>query len=389
MTLPSSESENSEKTINDYLKIMALKKGSDMLVTAGAPVSMKLRGQLVRLSDGPLTQKDARELVLKVLTPKQREEFERTKECNFAISVAGVGRFRVNTFYQQTHIGMVIRRIEMKIPTFEELDLPEILKSLAMQKRGIVFMVGATGTGKSTTMAALLGYRNVNSQGHIITIEDPIEYVHRHQGCVVTQREIGVDTESWDSALKNSLRQAPDVILIGEVRTKEAMDYALSFAETGHLVLCTLHANNANQAIERILNFFPDERKPQLLMDLSLNLKGIVAQQLVPKGLNGESKGLQLIMEIMLAEGYIKDLIREGKINEIKTAMTNGSKQGMQTFDMSLVEAHLQGHIPYENALAYADSQNEVRLQIKLANSSSITSGNLEMAEKEQEEYRR
>lgn len=367
--------------IADFLKVVGKERASDMFVTVGAPVCMKHKGKLVRLTENGLTSQETRDLVVSLMNPKQREEFEKTKECNFAINLAGVSRFRINAFYQQGQVGMVVRRIEMKIPTFEDLDLPPILKKLAMNKRGIVIMVGATGTGKSTTMAAMLGYRNANSQGHIVTIEDPIEYVHPHNGCVVTQREIGVDTESWESALKNSLRQAPDVILIGEVRTKETMDYAISFAETGHLVLCTLHANNANQAIERILNFFPDERKAQLLMDLSLNLKGIVAQQLVPKGLDNNPTGLQLIMEIMIAEGYIKDLIKDGKVDQIKAVIASGAKDGMQTFDMALVDAYKNELISYDNALAYADSQNEVRLKIKLSNSSEIHSGNLEMTE--------
>ena len=323
---------------------------------------MKVSGKLNKLTDITLKPDQARNLVLSVMTPAQREEFEKTHECNFAIGLQGVGRFRVSAFYQRNQVGMVVRRIETTIPTFEDLDLPEVLKKLAMVKRGIVLMVGATGTGKSTPLAAMIGYRNQNSSGHIITIEDPIEFVHKHIGCVVTQREVGIDTDSWENALKNTLRQAPDVIMIGEIRTREGMEYAVSFAETGHLVLCTLHANNANQAIERILNFFPDERKKQLLMDLSLNLKGVVAQQLVPSPKGGR----KAILEILLGEGYIQDLIRDGEISKIKEMMKQGKEQGMQTFDMALTTAYFNGEISYDDALRFADSQNEVRLAIKL-----------------------
>lgn len=346
-----------------FLQRMAREKGSDLFVTVGAPVMMKVNGSLSKISESSLKPDVARNMVLSVMNPAQREEFEKTHECNFAIGLAGVGRFRVSAFYQRNQVGMVIRRIETTIPTFEDLELPDVIKRLAMVKRGIVLMVGATGTGKSTTLAAMLGYRNKHSCGHIITIEDPIEFVHKHVGCVVTQREVGIDTDSWENALKNTLRQAPDVIMIGEVRTREAMEYAVSFAETGHLVLCTLHANNANQAIERILNFFPDERKKQLLMDLSLNLKGVVAQQLVPSTKGGR----KAILEILLGEGYIQDLIRDGEIHKIKEVMKQGKEQGMQTFDMALVTAHLNGEISYDDALRFADSQNEVRLAIKLS----------------------
>ena len=349
-------------SLSPLLQTMAKAKASDMFITVGAPVLMKVHGNLTKLTDLTLKPDTARELVLSAMNPKQREEFERSHECNFAIGLQGVGRFRVSAFYQRNQVGMVIRRIETTIPTFDDLELPEVLKKLAMAKRGIVLMVGATGTGKSTTLAAMLGYRNQHSSGHIITIEDPIEFVHRHIGCVVTQREVGIDTDTWENALKNTLRQAPDVIMIGEVRTREGMDYAISFAETGHLVLCTLHANNANQAIERILNFFPDERKKQLLMDLSLNLKGVVAQQLVPNT-KGSRKA---ILEILLGEGYIQDLIRDGEIHKIKELMKQGKDQGMQTFDMALVDAFHRDEIGYDDALRFADSQNEVRLAIKL-----------------------
>ena len=278
--------------------------------------------------------------------------------------MAGVGRFRVSCFYQRNQVGMVLRRIETRIPTIEELNLPPVIKTLAMTKRGIIIFVGATGTGKSTSLAAMIGYRNQNSTGHIITIEDPIEFVHKHEGCIITQREVGIDTDSWDAALKNTLRQAPDVIMIGEVRTREGMDHAIAFAETGHLVLCTLHANNANQAMDRIINFFPEDRRTQLLMDLSLNLKGVVAQQLIP---TPDGKGRRVAMEIMLGTPLVQDYIRDGEIHKLKEVMKESTNLGMKTFDQSLFELYQAGEISYEDALRYADSQNEVRLRIKLA----------------------
>jgi len=296
--------------------------------------------------------------------PAQREEFEKTHECNFAISMQGVGRFRVSCFYQRNQVGMVLRRIETKIPTCDELNLPQVAKTLAMTKRGLVIMVGATGTGKSTSLAAMIGYRNQNSSGHIITIEDPIEFVHRHEGCIVTQREVGIDTDSWENALKNTLRQAPDVIMIGEVRARETMEHAIAFSETGHLVLCTLHANNANQALDRIIHFFPDDRRPQLLMDLSLNLKGVIAQQLVP---TPDGKGRRVVMEVLLGTPLAQDYIRDGEIHKLKELMKESTNLGMQTFDQHLVELYHAGEIAYEEALRHADSQNEVRLRIKLA----------------------
>lgn len=357
--------------LTDLLREAAEKKASDMFVTVGAPVMLKVNGKLSPMTKTGLQPAQAQALVLSSMNPEQRAEFEKTHECNYAIGLSGVGRFRVSAFFQRNHVGMVVRRIETKIPTLEELSLPPVLRDLAMAKRGIVLMVGATGTGKSTTLAAMIGYRNEHSSGHIITIEDPIEFVHRHIGCVVTQREVGVDTDSWENALKNTLRQAPDVIMIGEVRTRESMDYAIAFAETGHLVLCTLHANNANQAIERILNFFPDERKKQLLMDLSLNLRGVVAQQLVPNPKGGR----KAVLEILLGEGYIQDLIREGKIHEMKDMMKQGKERGMQTFDMALVAAYKAGEVSYDDALRYADSQNEVRLALKL--DEGVNSGSL------------
>lgn len=370
-SVPSAPTPAPLPSLPDLLRVAAEKKASDLFVTVGAPVMLKVNGKLSPMTQSGLQPAQARDMVLSSMNPEQRAEFEKTHECNYAIGLSGVGRFRVSAFFQRNQVGMVIRRIETNIPTLEELSLPPVLKDLAMAKRGIVLMVGATGTGKSTTLAAMIGYRNQHSSGHIITIEDPIEFVHRHIGCVVTQREVGVDTDSWDNALKNTLRQAPDVIMIGEVRTRESMDYAIAFAETGHLVLCTLHANNANQAIERILNFFPDERKKQLLMDLSLNLRGVVAQQLVPNPKGGR----KAILEILLGEGYIQDLIREGKVHEIKEMMKQGKDRGMQTFDMALVDAYNRGEVSYDDALRYADSQNEVRLALKLA--SGVTSGSL------------
>ena len=347
-----------------FLKLMAHKKASDLFITAGVPPSMKVNGKLAPITQSPLTSQQSRDLVLNVMNPAQREEFEKTHECNFAIGVSGVGRFRVSCFYQRNQVGMVLRRIETRIPTIEELSLPAVIKTLAMTKRGIILFVGATGTGKSTSLAAMIGYRNQNSTGHIITIEDPIEFVHKHEGCIVTQREIGIDTDSWEAALRNTLRQAPDVIMIGEIRTREGMDHAIAFAETGHLVLCTLHANNANQAMDRMINFFPEERRGQLLMDLSLNLKGVVAQQLIP---TPDGKGRRVAMEILLGTPLMSDYIREGEIHKLKDLMKESTELGMKTFDQALFELYQDGEISYEDALRYADSQNEVRLKIKLA----------------------
>lgn len=352
------------------LKFMAANKGSDMFITSGFPPAIKINGQLQVVSKNPLSAEASKNLVINVMTPSQKEEFERTHECNFAIGVSGLGRFRVSAFFQRNSVGMVVRRIETKIPTLEELRLPEIVRHLAMTKRGIIIFVGGTGTGKSTSLAAMIGYRNQNASGHIITIEDPIEFVHPHGKCVVTQREVGIDTESWDVALKNTLRQAPDVIMIGEVRTRETMEHAIAFAETGHLVLCTLHANNANQALDRIINFFPEERKQQLLMDLSLNLKGVVAQQLLPT-LGG--KGRRAALEIMLGTPLIQDFIREGELHRIKEIMKESGNLGMQTFDQALFNLFQAGEITYEDALRHADSENEVRLRIKLAQGGSAS----------------
>jgi twitching motility protein PilU len=349
---------------SSFLKLMVHKKASDLFITAGVAPSIKVNGRIVPITQTPLSAQDARDMVLNVMNPQQREEFEKTHECQFAIGVASVGRFRVSCFYQRNCVGMVLRRIEAKIPTIEELSLLPIVKQLAMTKRGIVIFVGATGAGKSTSLAAMVGYRNQNSTGHIISIEDPIEYVHKHEGCIITQRELGIDTDSWENALKNTLRQAPDVIMIGEVRTRETMQYAIHFSETGHLVLCTLHANNANQALERIIHFFPEDVREQLYMDLSLNLKGVVAQQLIP---TPDGRGRRVAMEVMLGTPLVQDYIRKGEIHKIKDVMKQSTNLGMCTFDQSLVELYHAGNISYEDALRYADSSNEVRLAIKLA----------------------
>jgi twitching motility protein PilU len=347
----------------DLLKMCVEQKGSDIFITAGAAPSIKVNGVINPVTEKPLSPEAARKVVYDILNDKQRSEFEQTSECNFAISASGVGRFRVNVFVQRSNVGMVLRRIETQIPTFEELKLPPILKDLAMTKRGMVLFVGGTGTGKSTSLASMIGYRNRTSKGHIITIEDPIEYVHQHAGCIVTQREVGVDTVSYDVALKNTLRQAPDVILIGEIRHRETMDYAIAFAETGHLVLATLHANNANQAMDRIINFFPEERRGQLFMDLSLNLKAVVAQLLIPRK---DGKGRRAAIEVLINTPLMADLIGKGEVHEIKALMKESTEHGMQTFDQALFQLYKEGEITRDDALLYADSANEVRLMIKL-----------------------
>ncbi|HET6914408.1 MAG TPA: PilT/PilU family type 4a pilus ATPase [Rhodanobacteraceae bacterium] len=349
---------------SSFLKLMVHKKASDLFITAGVAPSIKVNGRIVPITQTPLSPQESRDMVLNVMTPNQREEFEKTHECQFAIGVSGVGRFRVSCFYQRNCVGMVLRRIESKIPTVEELNLLPIVKQLAMTKRGIVIFVGATGAGKTTSLASIIGYRNQNSTGHIITIEDPIEYVHKHEGCIITQRELGIDTDSWENALKNTLRQAPDVILIGEVRTRETMEYAIHFSETGHLVLCTLHANNANQALERIIHFFPEDVRDQLYMDLSMNLKGIVAQQLIP---TPDGKARRVALEVLLGTPLVQDYIRKGDIHKIKDVMKESTNLGMKTFDQSLFDLYQAGEISYEDALRHADSANEVRLRIKLA----------------------
>ncbi len=348
---------------NSLLKMMVHKGASDLFITAGMPPSMKINGRLKPVSQSTLTPEQAREVVLSVMTADQRKEFDTQHECNFAISSSGVGRFRVSAFYQRNHCGMVLRRIETTIPSIEELSLPPVIKNLAMTKRGLIIFVGATGTGKSTSLASMIGYRNQNSTGHIITIEDPIEYVHQHAGCIVTQREVGIDTDSFETALKNTLRQAPDIILIGEIRTRETMDHAIAFAETGHLCLATLHANNANQAMDRIINFFPEERRDQLLMDLSLNLKSILAQQLIP---TPDGKGRRVAVEVLINTPLASDMIRKGEVHNLKDLMKRSNQQGMKTFDQALYELYRDGEITQDDALHYADSANEVRLMIKL-----------------------
>ncbi|KUM42417.1 PilT/PilU family type 4a pilus ATPase [Pseudomonas sp. EpS/L25] len=346
-----------------FLQLMVDKGASDLFITTGVPPSMKINGRMTPVTKDALSPDQCRAIVLGVMNEEQRQEFQQKRECNFAISARGIGRFRVSAFYQRNLVGMVLRRIEVNIPTVEQLRLPEIIKKLAMTKRGLVIFVGATGTGKSTSLAAMIGHRNKNSAGHIISIEDPIEYIHQHQGCIVTQREVGIDTESFEVALKNTLRQAPDVIMIGEIRSRDIMEHALAFAETGHLCLATLHANNANQALDRIIHFFPADRHSQTWMDLSLNLKGIVAQQLVPT-LDGQ--GRRAVIEVLLNTPLAADMIRKGEVHELKALMKKSGELGMQTFDQSLYALYRDGEISYEAALAHADSANDLRLMIKL-----------------------
>ncbi|MFA7318310.1 MAG: PilT/PilU family type 4a pilus ATPase [Sulfuricella sp.] len=357
------EREQAQKFMHDLLRLMLSKKASDLFITAGFPPAIKVDGKVTPVSNQTLTPAHTQELAMVIMNSKQASEFESTKECNFAISPPDIGRFRVNAFVQQSRVGLVLRTITAKIPKFEELGLPEVLKDVAMTKRGLVIFVGGTGSGKSTSLAAMVGYRNENSFGHIITIEDPVEYVHDHKNCIVTQREVGVDTDNWFAALKNTLRQAPDVILIGEIRDRDTMDYAIAFAETGHLCLSTLHANSTNQALDRIINFFPEERRDQLLMDLSLNLKAFVSQRLIPMK---EGKGRAAAIEIMLNSPLISELIFKGDVHEIKDVMSRSRELGMQTFDQSLFTLYEEGLISYEDALRNADSVNDLRLKIKL-----------------------
>jgi len=351
------------KFMHDLLRALVAKNASDLFLTAGYPPAIKLDGRMTPVANQPLTPQHTAELARAMMNDKQAQEFEATKECNFAINPPDIGRFRMNAFVQQGRIGLVARTITTTIPKFEDLNLPGILKDICMTKRGLIIMVGATGSGKSTTLAAMTGYRNENSYGHIITIEDPIEFVHDHRNCVVTQREVGVDTDSWHAALKNTLRQAPDVILIGEIRDMDTMDYAIAFSETGHLCMATLHANSANQALDRIINFFPEVRKQQLLMDLSLNVRAIVSQRLIPKK---DGKGRIAAVEVLLNSPLIADLIFKGEVQEIKSIMAKSRELGMQTFDQHLFDLYEQGQISYEDALRNADSVNELRLMIKL-----------------------
>jgi len=377
------ERDQAIRLMQDFLKRMIKVDGSDLFITAGFPPAIKVDGEIRPVTDEPLTPQQSMVLVRSIMNDRQTKAFDADKECNFAISPANIGRFRVSAFVQQGRVGCVCRTINTEIPTIEELELPPILKDIVMTKRGLVILVGGTGTGKSTTLAAMVGHRNASSHGHIITIEDPIEYVHDHRGCVVTQREIGVDTDGWHVALKNTLRQAPDVILIGEIRDRDTMEYGIQFAETGHLCLATLHANSANQALDRIINFFPEEKRDQLLMDMSLNIKSFVSQRLLPRE---SGSGRVAAMEIMLNSPLISDLIFKGEVAQIKEVMAKSTRLGMRTFDQSLFDLYEQGLISYEDALRNADSVNEVRLRIKLESkrgAKEVDTENFELIEEE------
>ena len=361
--------------MRDLLKLMVDKKGSDLFITVEFPPAIKIDGKVTPVSKTKLTSENTKALAYAIMNDRQLKEFEATKECNFAIAPAGIGRFRVNTFIQQQHTGMVLRTIETNVPTIDQLGLPEVMKEVAMTKRGLVIMVGGTGSGKSTSLAAIINHRNENSFGHIITIEDPIEYLHQHKNCIIMQREVGVDTDDWDIALKNTLRQAPDVILLGEIRDRETMEFGIAFAETGHLAMATLHANSANQALDRIINFFPEERRSQLLMDLSLNLKGIISQRLLK---NADGKGRVAAIEIMLNSPLIADLVLKGEVHEIKNIMSKSNELGMKTFDQALFDLYEGDMITYEDALRNADSMNELRLRIKLEGKAAKGSDKME-----------
>ncbi len=374
------------KLMQDLLRRVVEKKASDLFITAGFPPAIKIDGEVRPQSERALAPEQSAVLTRAIMNDRQAKEFDATRECNFAIAPQGIGRFRVSAFQQQGHMGCVIRLINSKIPSFEELDLAPILKEVVLSKRGLVIIVGGTGSGKSTSLAAMVGYRNEKTRGHIVTIEDPVEYVHQHKGCVVTHREVGVDTDSWHAALKNTLRQAPDVILIGEIRDRETMEYGIQFAETGHLVLATLHANSSNQALDRVINFFPDERREQLLMDLSLNIRGLISQRLIPRE---SGSGRIAATEIMLNSPLIQDLIFKGEVTKIKEVMSRSNRIGMKTFDQSLYELYETGYISYEDALRNADSKNELRLRIKLESKRENKpvddgGGNLRIVEEEQ-----
>jgi twitching motility protein PilU len=360
------ERDQASKFVNDLLRLMISRNGSDLFLTADFPPAIKVDGRVTKVSPQPLTGQHTMALARAVMNDKQAAEFEKTKECNFAISPQGIGRFRCNAFVQMGHIGLVFRVIPQALPTVDQLGLPKVLKDIAMTKRGLVIMVGATGSGKSTSLAAMVDHRNENSFGHIITVEDPVEFVHPHKNCIVTQREVGIDTDGWEHALKNTLRQAPDVILMGEIRDRETMEHAVAFAETGHLCMATLHANSANQALDRIINFFPEERRTQLLMDLSLNLKSIVSQRLLPRE---EGKGRIAAVEILLNTPLVGDMIFKGEVGEIKELMKRSRELGMQTFDQALFDLYEHRQVSYEDALRNADSVNDLRLQIKLNSS--------------------
>ena len=370
------ERDQASKFINDLLKLMVSRNGSDLFITAEFPPAIKVDGAVTKVSPQPLSASHTLALARSLMGDKQAAEFERTKECNFAISPAGIGRFRANAFMQQGRVGLVLRTIPLKLPTIDGLGVPQVLKEITMTKRGLCILVGATGSGKSTTLAAMVDWRNENSFGHIITIEDPVEFVHPHKNCVVTQREVGLDTDSWEAALKNTLRQAPDVILMGEIRDRETMEHAIAFAETGHLCMATLHANSANQALDRIINFFPEERRAQLLMDVSLNLRAIISQRLMPKQ---DGKGRAAAIEIMLNTPLISDLIFKGEVAEIKEVMKKSRNLGMQTFDQALFDLFETYTISQEEAERNADSRNDLRLQIKLnsvrARSTDLSAG--------------
>jgi twitching motility protein PilU len=357
------EREQAIKFMRDLLKLMVEKEGSDLFITVGFPPAIKVHGKISPVSKTELTPDNTKALAYAVMNDKQLKEYEATKECNFAVNPVGVGRFRANAFVQQGYCGLVMRTIETEVPNLDKLKLPEVLKDIVMTKRGLVIMVGGTGSGKSTSLAAMIDYRNTNTFGHIITIEDPIEYVHPHKSCIIMQREVGMDTDDWDIALKNTLRQAPDVILLGEVRDRETMEFGIAFAETGHLAMCTLHANSANQALDRIINFFPEERRQQLLMDLSLNLKAVIAQRLL-KTRDGEGRAAAI--EILLNSPLISDLILKGEVHEIKAIMSKSNELGMKTFDQALFDLFEDDRVTLEDALRNADSMNELRLRIKL-----------------------
>jgi twitching motility protein PilU len=362
------EREQAIKFMRDLLKLMNEKKGSDLFITVGYPPAIKVHGKVTPVSKTNLTGENTKSMTYAIMNDKQLKEYEATKECNFAINPVGIGRFRCNAFIQQGFCGMVLRAIETEVPNMDKLKLPEVLKEVSMTKRGLVIMVGGTGSGKSTSLAAMIDYRNQNSYGHIITIEDPIEYVHPHKNCIIMQREVGIDTDDWDIALKNTLRQAPDVILLGEIRDRETMEFGLAFAETGHLAMATLHANSSNQALDRVINFFPEERRQQLLMDMSLNMKAIISQRLLK---TPDGKGRVAAIEIMLNSPLISDLILKGEVHEIKSIMGKSREQGMQTFDQALFDLYEADRITLEDALRNADSMNELRLKIKLEGKAS------------------
>jgi len=364
------ERDQATRMMQTLLKKMVAKNGSDLFITAGFPPAIKIDGDVHKAAEQSLTPPQSAVLVRSIMNDKQAKQFDATQECNFAIYPQGIGRFRVSAFVQQGQVGAVLRRIITDIPTVEDLELPPILNEISLTKRGLVILVGATGSGKSTTLAAMVGYRNANTRGHIVTIEDPVEYVHPHNLCVVTQREVGVDTESWHAALKNTLRQAPDVILIGEIRDRETMEYGIQFAETGHLCLATLHANSANQALDRVINFFPEEKRDQLLMDMSLNIKGIISQRLLPRE---SGSGRIAAMEILLQTPLVSDPIFKGEVAELKEVMKKSNRLGMNTFDQALFELFERGLISYEDALKNADSKNEIRLRVKLESKRAAT----------------